>query len=107
KSEKLKLKKQIETLFRNGKAFQFEYLRIIYLLIDNNNPLSEKLKFGVSIPKKKIPKAHDRNKCKRRIREAFRLQKSALYPIIPQGKSLHIFVVYQNNRKIASYTDVY
>ncbi len=95
KSEKLKLKKQIDALFHNGKAFQFEYLRFIWMLTDISETCPSSVKFGVSVPKKKIPKAHQRNTIKRRIREAWRLQQHALKACIPAGKTLCIFVIYQ------------
>lgn len=92
KSEKIKLKKQIETLFRNGKASQFEHFRFIWMLGDTTD--SSKIKFGVSVPKKKIRKAHDRNTSKRRIREAWRLHQHQLKELIPEGKTLFVFLIY-------------
>lgn len=92
KSEKIKLKKQIETLFRNGKASQFEHFRFIWMLTNATD--DSKIKFGVSVPKKKIRKAHDRNTSKRRIREAWRLYQHGLKSCIPEGKTLLIFVIF-------------
>lgn len=92
KSEKIKLKKQIETLFRNGKASQFEHFRFIWQLGAATG--DSKIKFGVSVPKKKIRKAHDRNTSKRRIREAWRLHRHSLKEQIADGQTLFIFIIY-------------
>src|SRR5690606_21514171 len=91
KSEKIKLKKQIETLFHSGKAFQFEYLRFIWKVIPATD--ESKIKFGVSTPKKKLRKAHDRNTAKRRIREAWRINQTALKQVITERKTLLVFVI--------------
>lgn len=106
KSEKIKLKKQIETLFRNGKAFQFGQLKFIWNLqhIGANNDAA--IKFGVSVPKKKLPRANKRNTTKRRIREAFRIQKNVLYPTIHSEYQLHLFVIYTDN-KLPVYANIY
>lgn len=106
KSEKIKLKKQIEKLFRTGKAFQFGQLKFIWSLQALEEESDSLLKFGVSVPKKKLAKAHLRNTTKRRIREAFRLQKSNLFQHIPEAHQLLLFVIYTDN-KIPEYHNLY
>lgn len=70
KSEKLKSKKSIELLFTEGDSVSSFPLRFIYI---NNSSDS---RIGVSVPKKKVPKAVDRNRIKRLMRESYRLNKS-------------------------------
>jgi len=101
--EKLKLKKQIEKLFQTGKAFSFAPIRIIYTFQPKTD--DSLLKFGVSVPKKKFKRAVDRNKVKRLIREAWRLQQTSIKELLPQDQQLHCFLVYQHN-KIESFEQI-
>lgn len=98
--ERLKLRKQIETLFQTGEAFSVFPLRVVYSL----NPLTateiSPVRAGFSIPKKRIKKAVNRNKVRRLLREAWRLQKHALYQSIPDGQQLHCFLIFTGNEKL-------
>jgi len=48
-------------------------------------------------PKKKFRDAHQRNKLKRRMREAYRLQKTAFYEGRAQEGALHLAFIYIGN----------
>ncbi|MCA0131253.1 ribonuclease P protein component [Winogradskyella sp. D23] len=77
KKDKLKSKKLIEQLFAEGDSLTVFPLRLVYLKTnfnDNNN-----LKAGVSVSKKLHKTAVSRNRIKRLIREAYRLNKSAYF----------------------------
>lgn len=79
KNERLKSRKLIEELFSEGKSFPFSPLRIHYL-VKKEIPGSDKqsLLFGVGVSGKNFKRAVDRNRIKRLIREAYRLQKIPL-----------------------------
>jgi ribonuclease P protein component len=98
--ERLKLRKQIETLFQTGEAFSVFPLRVVYRL----QPLAETeispVRIGFSIPKKRIKKAVGRNRIKRLLREAWRLQKHPVYQAIPPCHQLHCFLIFTGNEKL-------
>ena len=74
-TEKLKSKKLIEQLFAEGKSISAHPLRLIF--IEGFFVEDVKLKVGVSVSKRNFKKAVDRNRIKRLLREAYRLQKHA------------------------------
>jgi ribonuclease P protein component len=86
--ERLKSKKEIDLLFKKGKRFSTGNLRVIYL----STPAHE-LRFGVAVANKLFPKAVNRNRIKRLIREAYRTQKHLL-PEETKKTGLHLFIMY-------------
>lgn len=93
-TERLKLRKQIETLFQTGEAFSVFPLRIVYRLTPVTEPAESPVKAGFSVPKKRFKRAVQRNLIRRRLKEAWRLQKHPLYQAIPEGLQLHVFLVF-------------
>ena len=73
-SERLKSKKHIASLFRQGKAHNMYPLRLLYLPC----PTLATHQVLFAVPSKKVKLAVVRNKLKRRMREAYRLQKHLL-----------------------------
>lgn len=98
--ERLKLRKQIETLFQTGEAFSVFPLRVVYSLNSLAATEISPVRAGFSIPKKRIKKAVNRNRVRRLLREAWRLQKHALYQSIPEGHQLHCFLIFTGNEKL-------
>jgi ribonuclease P protein component len=75
KHEKLKSEKVIKSLFAKKHSLFSYPIKLVFA------PISEEDKhtlFTVSVPKKKFKRAVDRNRIKRLIREAYRLNKSML-----------------------------
>ena len=77
KKDKLKSKKMIEKLFAEGKSITAFPLRLIYLETVFNDDST--IKTAVSVSKKFHKKAVSRNRIKRIIREAYRLNKPIFF----------------------------
>ena len=77
RQERLKQRKSIQQLFREGKTKTFFPLMLYYKQYDPVDYPFHKLL--ISVPKKHFKKSVVRNKIKRRIREAYRQHKQMLY----------------------------
>lgn len=86
KDKRLKSRKAIEKVFSVGKSIHRFPVRAVYF--QEPTPIRE-IKIGVSVPKKKIKKATDRNLLKRRIREAVRKNQMLINPF---GKTYIMFI---------------
>lgn len=100
KSEKLKSKKTIESLFTEGKSVAQFPLRIVYIPLINET----ENKVGVSVSKKYFKKAVDRNYYKRVLRECYRLNKSILFQDLEKKYAIMFF--YQTRERL-NYQDIY
>jgi ribonuclease P protein component len=104
KNERLKSRKLIAQLFSEGNKFGVASFRIFYLYKEDKKML---LQFGVGVSSRNFKKAVDRNRIKRMIREAYRLQKSALQNELKEKNvELNLFVIY-TGREIPEYTEVH
>lgn len=102
--EKLKSRKQIEELFANGRSFPAFPLRVIFRFLPTT--VEGGLQIGVSASKRYFKKAVDRNRIKRLLREAYRLQKQDL-TIAVQEQSLEGFIFFMYTGKtIASFQEI-
>ncbi len=77
KKEKLKSKKLIDQLFTEGQSVSAFPLRLVYL----STPFEDDVitKTGVSVSKRNFKTAVDRNRIKRLLREAYRLNKADFF----------------------------
>ncbi len=91
KTERLRSKKQIDLLFREGKSIRENCVRCLYLVPDE--PLPSPVQVMISVPKKLFKKAVDRNLIKRRIRESYRLNKDSLLRL-SSGKNKHLILAF-------------
>ncbi len=96
KNERLKSRKVIEQLFSEGKSFLITPLRVQYLLKKEDQiSTRQSLLFAVGVSGKNFKRSVDRNRIKRLIREAYRLQKLPLQEKIKEKKiRLSVFFNY-------------
>ena len=94
KGERLKSKKIIGRLFnREGSSFAVFPLRVIFLETKLDSPFPAQ--FTVSVPRRAFKKAVHRNRIRRRIKEAYRLQKDMIYEKLEEkDKQMAIMIVY-------------
>lgn len=93
--ERLKSRKVIDQLFKEGKSFSHFPFRIIYLETENH---LFPLQAGFSVSKRHFKNAVDRNRIKRLMRECYRLQKNSLKTELEENhKSLVLFFIYTGN----------
>jgi ribonuclease P protein component len=101
KKEKLKSRRQIDDLFAKGKTISVFPLRVTYRF----EPSAEEgfLLAGVSAGKRHFKKAVDRNRIKRLMREAYRLEKEALKASVHEKKLKGFLFFAYSDTTIAPY----
>ena len=103
KEDKLKSRKAIEELFATGKSFSSFPFRIVWLPSNNQATLQA----GVGVSNRNFKKAVDRNRIKRLMREAYRLQKNELQKQLQENeKSMSVFFLYQG-KELPGYDTVF
>jgi ribonuclease P protein component len=82
KTEKLCSHKVIDELFNTGRSFVKYPFRVV-LLITNEQEVP--VRVLVSVSKRRFKRAYKRNLLKRRIREAYRLNKNLIIPLLERN----------------------
>jgi len=95
KHYKLCSKKLIQQVFDEGYSLSIFPFSSRHLLNVNESPLSFQVAF--SVPKKKFKSAVQRNRIRRRMREALRKNKSIIEDKIPADKQLVLFLIYSSH----------
>ncbi len=104
KSQRLKSRKKLQQVFAEGKSVRTKDLRLVYLVEKKEIP---DVKCGVGLTTRNFKHAVDRNRIKRLLREAYRLQQHDLktqvanHPIV-----LSLFLLY-TGRELPQYQDIY
>jgi ribonuclease P protein component len=92
KDERLKRRKIIEQLFSEGRAVTAFPIRVQYKMVDQ---LTVPLQAGFSVSSRNFKRAVDRNRIKRLMREAYRLQKLPLQQALQtKQQQLALFLIY-------------
>ena len=100
KAERLSSKKEITALFNEGKSFAISHIRVVYRFLPKQEERSNAIL--VSVPKKYFKHAVDRNLLKRRIREAYRLNKELLQSMPARVE----FMLLYQKRRIATFAEI-
>ena len=93
KAERLKSAKTIGRLFKEGQSFGVFPLRLVWLRDETPLDGSSPIRFTVSVGKKNHKSAVARNRIKRKVREAWRLNKHRLYGKLAGNEGQLAFLV--------------
>ena len=92
KAERLCGKNAIERLYAEGEAFLVYPVRIVFCTAPKGEVPARCL---INAPKKKFKHATDRNRIKRQIREAYRINKQEMYRLLEAKEfQLHLAITY-------------
>lgn len=102
KEERLCSKKLLEKLFHNGSSFLVYPFRIVS--IPETLYVSSPAQVVIAVSKRKFKHAVDRNLVKRRVREAYRLNKDALLYSFLKEKNLKLIIgIHYIGKEIAEF----
>ena len=103
KEERLCSKKSLDLLFKNGSSFLVYPYRLTFIF--DNQPQPFPAQIVINVAKKRYKHAVDRNLIKRRIREAYRLQKEqSLYSVVKNQDGVLLLGLQYVGKQIYPYT---
>jgi len=92
REERLKSRKAIGGLFKGGHSYVAYPLRVVWKESSPYLAAQSRIQILISVPKRNFKTAVARNRIKRQIREAYRMQKQELYDKL-EASDLHISVM--------------
>lgn len=100
KSERIVSQKMIDELFAGGHSHSLAAfpLRAVYMLRQQ----SQTSQILISVPKRQLHHAVDRNRVKRQLREAYRHRKCLLTDALPTDCSVAIAFIWQSSQILPS-----
>ncbi|WP_334055966.1 ribonuclease P protein component [Polaribacter sp. P097] len=102
KQERLKSKKLIEKLYKEGSSVKAFPLRMVFLQTEHTSEYPAQM--GVSVAKRNFKKAPDRNRLKRLMRESYRLQKEIVYD---NADKPYVFMISYLGKEEKEYHEIY
>ena len=98
KKDRLKSYSKIRALFEHGVKLKHHPITLFYLIEEGKAVDGSSIKMGVAVGAKYFKKAVQRNLLKRRIKEAYRIQKAELQEaIVLSPFNMSLFFVYADN----------
>ena len=101
KKERLSSKILIDAVFEKGKKFKSYPFIATYLTEDSNESnWDSQVRIVITVPKRKVKLANKRNRVRRQIKEAYRLNKSEFYTQLEaKNTNLALFLIYIGKEK--------
>ncbi|MCX6333955.1 MAG: ribonuclease P protein component [Bacteroidia bacterium] len=104
KSERLCSRKIISLLFDEGDIFYTPLFKIVWSVSPSPSPFPARVAF--SVVKRGFRKAVDRNLLKRRMREAYRHEKTRLYEMLNSLNTRISFIIIFRGNRIPDYQEI-
>lgn len=102
KNERLKSRTLINQLFEKGEIIHHYPFKVLYQITNKKDEFKFPAQIAVSVSKRSFKKAVDRNHIKRKMREAYRLNKLQLYNVLHgNDQNLYFFVIYTAKSNLA------
>jgi ribonuclease P protein component len=106
RQERLRGKTVFTRLFEKGRTFHVPPYRITWQVVPDAGTERECLQAAFVVPKRNFKKAHDRNRIRRRMKEAYRLNKNDLRLLLRErGKTL-IFACLYTGKEECLYPEI-
>ena len=103
KGERLSSKNTISSLFQSGNVVYASPLKVIFNRTEGN---LYPVRMAVSVPKRLYKRAVDRNLLKRRLREAYRLNKAEFYASLQSNHSQLNMIIQYQQQEMAEYVTI-
>ncbi|MFN7115840.1 MAG: ribonuclease P protein component [Saprospiraceae bacterium] len=105
RAERLKSRTVIEQLFKQGQSFAQYPLRLVWT-VQEERQSAFPVQFALTVPKKKFKKAVQRNRIRRLVREAYRLNKHRLYRALEGADAQLAFLVIYTGQEALSFQEI-